>query len=96
LVDQAYAEVTPNPGARSLLEHAKAAGCITGIVTSNSSRRTRDWLDRVDLSLLVDLVIAAEDVAQGKPDPEPYRLAAARAGCSVERGGGALAPVPTW
>ena len=83
LVDESYAEVTPNAGAHKLLERAKTAGCIVGIVTSNSLCRTRDWLHRVDFIPLVDFVIAGDDVARSKPDPEPYLAAAARAGCSA-------------
>ena len=83
LVDETYAEVTPNQGAHKLLDGAKKAGCIVGIVTSNSLCRTRSWLHRVDFITLVDFVIAGEDVARGKPDPEPYLFAAARAGCTA-------------
>jgi len=83
LVDETYAEVTPNEGAHKLLQRAKIAGCIVGIVTSNSLCRTRNWLYRLDFITLVDFVIAGEDVMRGKPDPEPYLSAAARAGCSA-------------
>jgi HAD superfamily hydrolase (TIGR01509 family) len=82
LIDRAYLEVEPALGARVLLERARALGYIVGVVTSNSARRTRDWLDRAGLGRLVDVLIAGEHVTRGKPDPEAYLLAATRAGCS--------------
>jgi HAD superfamily hydrolase (TIGR01509 family) len=83
LIDQAYTEVAPTAGAHAVLEQAKASGYVAGVVTSNSARRTRDWLNRVGLGGLVDVLIGGEDVQRGKPDPEPYLLATARAGCSA-------------
>jgi HAD superfamily hydrolase (TIGR01509 family) len=81
LIDEAYLEVSPAPGARTLLEHARASGYTVGVVTSNSARRTRAWLERAGLSRLIDVLVAEEDVLRGKPNPEPYLMAADRAGC---------------
>lgn len=81
LLDAAYAQVSPNPGAQIFLERAEARNCIVGVVTSNAAERTRAWLARVGISQLVDFVVGGEDVLRGKPDPEPYRLAAERTGC---------------
>lgn len=78
LIDEAYAGVSPNSGAQILLQRAKVNDCRVGIVTSNSANRTWSWLKRVDLSEFVNFVVAGEDVIRGKPDPEPYRIAALR------------------
>ena len=83
LVDLAYPGVAPTAGARDLLREARALGYVVGVVTSNSAHRTRDWLDRAGLKNLVDVLVAGEDVRRGKPDPEPYLLASARAGCAA-------------
>jgi HAD superfamily hydrolase (TIGR01509 family) len=82
LVDAAYAEVAAMPHAPEVLMAAKRSGWIVGVVTSNGTVRTRAWLERTNLLPYVDLVISGDDVARGKPDPEPYRLALQRAGAA--------------
>ncbi|HLJ19220.1 MAG TPA: HAD family phosphatase, partial [Stellaceae bacterium] len=83
LVDEAYKRVEPMPMALDVLAAAKQAGWVVGIVTSNGTQRTRAWLERTRLQPQVDLVISGDDVARGKPDPEPYRTALVRAGCEA-------------
>jgi HAD superfamily hydrolase (TIGR01509 family) len=53
-----------------------------GVVTSNSAQRTGDWLRVAGLAHLVDFIVSGDEVKQGKPHPEPYALAAAKAGCA--------------
>jgi HAD superfamily hydrolase (TIGR01509 family) len=79
IVAQSYADVSPNPGAEYLLEKARSNACTVGIVTSNSTRCAEDWLVAARLSHRVDFVVSGDDVAHGKPHPEPYVMAAARA-----------------
>ncbi len=83
LIDQAYLQVAPAVGARPLLEQAKKLGYTIAVVTSNSASRTHKWLECVGLGCLVDVLIAGEDVACGKPEPDPYLLATLRTGCSA-------------
>jgi len=83
LLDQAYAEVRPNPGAMLLLEKARHHDCTVAIVTSNSAHRTWGWLEQVDLACLVSFVTAEEDIIHGKPHPEPYLLAAEQIKCPI-------------
>ena len=71
-------------GARCL-EKAKELGCVVAVVTSNSSLRTRRWLDAAGLSRWVDVVVSGDDVRHGKPDPEGYVLATRRTGCPPSR-----------
>jgi len=75
VVDQAYARVAPSPGAPELVEEAKRRGCAMGLVTSNSRRRARAWLESVGLLDMMDVIVSGEDVKNGKPNPEPYRRA---------------------
>jgi HAD superfamily hydrolase (TIGR01509 family) len=82
IIDRAYAGVVPFAGASDLLQKAKANGALIAIVTSTSTKRARNWLERVGLVHLVDFIISGEDVRRGKPDPEPYLLAAKRASCA--------------
>jgi HAD superfamily hydrolase (TIGR01509 family) len=62
------------PGARELLAEVTAAGIPHALVTSSE----RPIMDAVLLRLGVafDATVCADDVARGKPDPEPYLRAA--------------------
>ena len=75
LLDRAYLRVRPSVGAAELLKTAKAHKCIVGIVTSNNRKRTQLWLENVGLRSMVDFIVSADDVKQGKPHPEPYKTA---------------------
>ncbi len=75
LINLAYKNVKPCPGAIEFLQKAKANRCTVGIVTSNSTYLAHTWLRMVNLSHLIDFVISGDDVVNGKPSPEPYLLA---------------------
>jgi len=66
--------LTALPGARELLAEVRAAGVPHALVTSSE----RPIMDAVLLRLGVsfDATVCADDVVRGKPDPEPYLLAA--------------------
>ncbi|HUA30327.1 MAG TPA: HAD family phosphatase [Streptosporangiaceae bacterium] len=66
--------LTALPGARELLAEVTAAGVPHALVTSSE----RPVMDAVLLRLGVafDATVCADDVANGKPDPEPYLRAA--------------------
>ena len=70
----------PVPGARELIEAARAAGVPVAIVTSAG----RPWVERSltdSLSLglgSVDVVVTGRDVVDGKPDPAGFALACER------------------
>jgi mannitol-1-/sugar-/sorbitol-6-phosphatase len=69
----------PIAGARTLLGALSPARWV--LVTSASQRVARHRLASAGLPLpLPRLLIGAEDVVRGKPDPEPYLLAARRLG----------------
>ncbi|MFZ5584436.1 MAG: HAD family hydrolase [Thermodesulfobacteriota bacterium] len=108
LVDEIYVtHAAPTPGARELLQAARAAGVYAAVVTSAIRPVAQGWLAHNRLEPLVAAVVAAEDVAIGKPDPEPYLKALALAGVAAAEGlavedsatGAAAAigaGIPTW
>jgi HAD superfamily hydrolase (TIGR01509 family) len=65
-------------GTRVLVRALREAGARLAIVSGARRAEIDDVLDAADLRDSFDLVIAAEDVTRGKPDPEGYRLARAR------------------
>jgi len=94
------------PGLYELLEHLEQRNIPRGICTSSARRIVTEVLRRKDLAKRFDFVLTAEDVTQGKPNPEVYMKAAARfgispsemlvledstAGCQAAHGAGAFA-----
>ena len=69
--------VTWRPGAVELVTALRDAGVPQAIVTTSPRSMARVVADALP-SGAVAVVVAGEDVARGKPDPEPY-LSAARA-----------------
>jgi len=65
-------------GARALVRALREAGARLASVSGARRAEIDDVLDTAALRATFDVVIAAEDVARGKPDPEGYRLARAR------------------
>ena len=65
-------------GARALVRALREAGVRLAIVSGARRAEIDDVLDAAALRATFDVVIAAEDVTRGKPDPEGYRLARAR------------------
>ncbi len=63
------------PGAAAGLARLKAAGLITGLVTSGSRPRIERELETLALSRQFDRIVCCEDVRARKPDPEPLRVA---------------------
>lgn len=68
------------PNARDIVRDIKDAGFKTAIGTS-SRRRLLDYiLDRFALRALIDAPVCADDIVNGKPDPEIFLTGAARLG----------------
>jgi HAD superfamily hydrolase (TIGR01509 family) len=74
--------VVVRPGARELLAEVVAAGLPYALVTSSQ----RGFADAVlgATGLTFPVIVCAEDVTAGKPDPEPYLLAAKLLGVAPE------------
>jgi len=73
------------PGAQHWLTQLKADGWRQAIVTSAPRLNVEAILTAIDLTAIVDAIVCAEDVTRGKPDPQPFELAAARLGVPPER-----------
>ncbi len=67
------------PGSRELLRDVKAAGVPTALVTMSVERMARQIIDLIDFEAF-DVVVAGDMVANSKPSPDPYLLAAERLG----------------
>lgn len=76
---RAVSMVRAVPGARRLLEALPASSWA--VVTSGAARIARARLAAARLPL-PDLLVSADDVRAGKPDPEGYLLAADKLGAS--------------
>ncbi|KNG90513.1 glycerol-3-phosphate phosphatase (GppA) [Aspergillus nomiae NRRL 13137] len=66
-------DVSEVPGSRELLTALQKAGARWGIVTSGTRALISGWVDRLGL-VRPSMLIAAEDVHVGKPDPQGYLL----------------------
>jgi beta-phosphoglucomutase-like phosphatase (HAD superfamily) len=84
LIDAAFLDIAPAPGATTTLETAFRNGWSVGIVTAVTGARSRAWLARARLASFVDIVVGGNEIVLGKPEPEPYRIALARSGCARE------------
>ncbi|WPG99745.1 Glycerol-1-phosphate phosphohydrolase 1 [Acrodontium crateriforme] len=66
-------------GSRALLDRLQAGGAKWAIVTSGTRLLVGGWLDVMGLAQ-PEVLVTAEDVERGKPDPACYRLGARRLG----------------
>jgi HAD superfamily hydrolase (TIGR01509 family) len=76
LFSLAAAEIRAFPGVVELLRELQDAGIPRAVVTSASRSRAHALLAYTGLAPYFSIVVAAEDVAQGKPDPAAFRRAA--------------------
>lgn len=63
------------PGARELVAAAAARGWLLGIVSGALREEVDGALRQLGLARHFKVLVTVEDVADGKPDPEGYRLA---------------------
>jgi HAD superfamily hydrolase (TIGR01509 family) len=75
VISQLADAVPWRPGARELLVDLHDAGVPTALVTM-SIRRMADYIAEAAGFPAFDVVIAGDEVVNGKPDPEPYLRAA--------------------
>jgi HAD superfamily hydrolase (TIGR01509 family) len=71
------APAAPRPGALDLLAACRARGPVA-LVTSGHRDDALATLDSLGATRFFTAIVTGEDVEAPKPDPEPYRLAAAR------------------
>ncbi|KAF1817283.1 2-deoxyglucose-6-phosphate phosphatase 2 [Eremomyces bilateralis CBS 781.70] len=77
------------PGSRALLETLESVAAPWAIITSGTKPLVTGWLDVLRLAHPRCLV-TAEDVAEGKPSPEGYAMAARSLGLRRDGGEGVL------
>lgn len=70
----------PEVSHQILLSRLKHRGLKVGLVTNSIRRSTEFMLQYAGILNFMDVVITNEDVAQGKPSPEGYKLAMAKLG----------------
>ena len=63
------------PGAEETVAALKAAGTRVAVVTSKRRRMAERTLSCCGLGGAFELLVCADDVTRGKPDPEPVHLA---------------------
>jgi HAD superfamily hydrolase (TIGR01509 family) len=68
-------EMPWRPGAKEMLRNLKARGVKTALVTMSMRRTALQVVDAIGFDAF-DVVVAGDDVTQGKPHPEPYLKAA--------------------
>ena len=85
VIDQAYTAVAPCPGAIELLQKARVNGCVVGVVTSSSSKRTYSWIQTIGITHMIDFVVAGDEVEYGKPHAEPYLIATGKTSCPSDK-----------
>ncbi len=79
-----FQHVTLLEGARGFVEASHAAGRKHALVTS-ASRSTQELTFRTfGFAPYFEAIITGEDITKGKPDPEPYLIAAEKLGIPVE------------
>ncbi len=94
LVQQAFSEsVRPLPGAIELMRAARSAGAALAICSGALREEILLAGRTVGAIDLVDVVVSAEDVHAGKPDPEGYILALKLLGEKLARPSN---PSATW
>jgi beta-phosphoglucomutase len=72
--------VTPMPGLVALLELARERGIKTGLATSAPPENIEFILEKTGLRDAFDVIVGAQDVTKGKPDPEIYLVCAEKLG----------------
>lgn len=68
------------PGVEAVLGDARRLGLARAVASSSSCGWVEGWLSRRGIRELVQVVVARDDVANVKPDPELFLLAARRLG----------------
>lgn len=70
--------VKPLPGAERWVARLRQSGWLQAIASSAPRRNVEVMLGALGFDSFFDAIVASEDVAHGKPDPEVFLLASAR------------------
>lgn len=72
------------PYAMAVLRTAREFSCKTALTTLSKRKDVQHVIEALGIEDYLDAVLTAEDVTQGKPDPQIYLLAAERLGLPPE------------
>ena len=75
----------PLPGAKDLLAKLRARGVPLGLCTASYRRWVEAILPSAGIAQDFDVIVAGDDVARTKPDPQPYIRAARTLGFAPEQ-----------
>lgn len=73
------------PGATAFLRALRENGVPTALVTSGELWKVREVFAQLGIAGLFTVLVTAEDIQNGKPNPECYRLAVERLGLTPEK-----------
>ncbi|MFH1055348.1 MAG: HAD family phosphatase [Candidatus Altiarchaeota archaeon] len=71
-------KLKPMPGVLDLIGELEDADIRTAVVSSSPLERVNTSLEEVGLLLEFDVIVSGDCCAEGKPNPEPFQLAAQR------------------
>ena len=77
--------IRPLPGVRTWLPRLYKRGWLQAIASAAPRKNVEAVLEALSATRYFQGIVSAEDVHQGKPDPEVYLTAASRVGASPER-----------
>ena len=83
VIEQLRTKLPWRPGALELLVELKKTGIKTALVTMSMRTMALTVADQIDFQAF-DVVVAGDDVTNGKPHPEPYLRAAELLGVAPE------------
>ncbi len=72
-------------GVREIIEHLDVVGLPKAVATSSSPDSVRRHMQRAGLYDHFQAIVARGDYARGKPNPDPYLVAAERLGVAPRR-----------
>ncbi|MBU0530182.1 MAG: HAD family phosphatase [Candidatus Aenigmatarchaeota archaeon] len=84
VIQLAEESVDPMPGAVQLITELAENGFKLAVASSSNTEFVRLVLSKLDLLDKFQAVVTGDDVKKGKPDPEPFLLAASRIGVKPE------------
>jgi beta-phosphoglucomutase len=84
LFRQASADLEPLPGSLDFIKQVKEGGLRIALATSASWHRACWTLQQLRIANYFEVVVTGDDVAEGKPDPTIYRMAAAHLSIAPE------------
>ncbi|SEF95655.1 sugar-phosphatase [Thermomonospora echinospora] len=80
-----WPDAEPVPGAVELVHSLHAEGVPLGLVTSGMRPYAHGLLEELGITRLLDVIVTADDVRNGKPHPEGYLAACAHLAVSPAR-----------